>query len=88
MTKQKLNKRQTFNMKYFIFHVATRYDAYEWTQRWLVQADNESIAQKLAEKEDYTHDNGVEDQEVDLVEEIPKKHYELLKDNYYLPSIN
>ena len=66
-------------MKYFFVRVTTQYDGYEWVSLDLIKAQNEQEATKRAEKRDYTHDNDIELQEIESVEEIPYKHFQVLK---------
>lgn len=66
-------------MKYFYITVITQYDGYEWLERAVTTARNETVALKRANKHDWTHDNGTEIQEVMPVREISKEDYEVLK---------
>ena len=66
-------------MKYFHIRVTTQYDGYEWTERIVTAAKNEAAALKKANKQDWTHNNGVETQEINPVIEINKEDYEVLK---------
>jgi hypothetical protein len=47
-------------MKIFLVYVTTQYDGYEWLSKALVQAKNEASALRKAEKNDFTHENGIE----------------------------
>lgn len=60
-------------MKYFIVHVTTQYDGLEWGQDWLVRARTAGSARRKAERLDFTHENGIEVQEIDGAREITKE---------------
>ena len=66
-------------MNYFFVCVTTQYDGYEWRSLDLFEAKDEQEARKKAEKTDYTHENGIEVQEIEYVHEIPYEHYKVLK---------
>jgi len=66
-------------MKTYLVSVTTQYDGYEWLSRALVQANTEEQAMKKANSIDFTHDNGIEVQEVEYGIEIPKNEVEILK---------
>lgn len=65
-------------MKYFITDITTQYDGYEWGQRWIVKAKNKEKALEKAKKQDFTHDNGIEIQEIDNIWEITKEQAETI----------
>jgi hypothetical protein len=69
-------------MKYFYVRITTQYDGYEWVSLDLIEARNEQEATKKAKKTDYTHENGIEVQEIEYVNEIPHEHYQVL--NQYI----
>ncbi len=66
-------------MKYFFVVVTTQYDGYEWRCLDLIEAKDEQEAWKQAEKKDYTHENGIEVQEIEYVKELPYGHFQVLK---------
>jgi hypothetical protein len=65
-------------MKYFFVCVTTQYDGYEWRSLALFEAEDIQEARKKAEKTDFTHENGIEVQEIEYVWEIPTEHYQIL----------
>ena len=71
-------------MKTYLVSVTTQYDGYEWLSRALVQAPTEEQAMKKANSIDFTHDNGIEVQEVEYGIEIPKNEVDILKK--YFPT--
>ena len=66
-------------MKYFFVCVTTQYDGFEWRCLDLIEAKDEQTARKKAENTDYTHENGIEVQEIEYVWEIPHEHHQMLK---------
>ncbi len=66
-------------MKYFLVHVTTQYDGYEWGCLDLYEGKNEQEARQKAEQADYTHDNSIEVQEIEYIQEIPQEHYQVLR---------
>ncbi len=66
-------------MKYFFVCVTTQYDGYEWRCLDLIEAKDGQEARKKAENTDYTHENGIEVQEIEYVKEIPYGHYLVLR---------
>ncbi len=66
-------------MKYFFVCVTTQYDGYEWRCLDLIEAKDEQEARKKAENTDYTHENGIEVQEIEWVKGITNEHYQVLK---------
>lgn len=65
-------------MKYFLVRITTQYDGYEWTSLDLFEARDEGEAIDKSEHTDYTHENGIEVQEIGSVTEIPYEHYQVL----------
>ena len=74
-------------MKTFLVYVTTQYDGYEWPTKALVQAKNEASALRKAEKDDFTHENGIEVQKVEFAIEIPKNEVKTLR-KYFGTLIN
>ena len=72
-------------MKTFLVYVTTQYDGYEWLSKALVQAQNEASALRKAEKNNFTHENGIEVQKIEFAIEIPKNEVKIL--NKYFGTI-
>lgn len=67
-------------MKYFYIRVTTQYDGLEWTSEAVTRGHSQETVQRKANRFDFTHDNGIEVQEVHEVREIPFSHFLILSE--------
>lgn len=64
---------------YYLIKVLLKYDGYEWTDTALIKAESLQEARKRAESIDFTHGNGIEEQEIYSITEVKKEEYIILK---------
>lgn len=70
--------------KHYLVDITTKYDGMEWAQRWVTNATSEAEARAKAEKEDFTHADEIEEQEVGMIKEIPEEDFNLLVNKEYI----
>ncbi len=71
-------------IKHFLVDITTKYDGMEWGQRWVTNATSEAEARAKAEKEDFTHDDGIEKQEIGRIQKISEEDFNLLVNKEYI----
>lgn len=65
-------------MRYFLMKATTFYDGYEWRHWEVFWAGNLEAAWRKARSLDFTHNNGIEAQCIDSVEEIKTGEFVVL----------
>lgn len=70
-------------MTHYLVYITTSYDGYEWGQQAIVGADSVNEAFAKAEAFDWTHDNGLETQEIGEIRPIPEEEYPIVKKYFY-----
>ena len=79
-------EQEVKDLKFFYITATTHYDGLDYAHKMVACCESEEKVQRLADKEDFTHGNGIETQDVDTVREIKEEEYHVLA--RYIPELH
>jgi hypothetical protein len=66
-------------MLYFTAVIVCQYDGLEWMDKVLIASPSEVDARLSLEDQDFTHNNGIEEQKICNIQEVPFSDYVILQ---------